>query len=294
MLRDVKATTNQDGSLSEEQFLEFLRTMLVKDLPLPLIDQLVERYNILAAESPDGKLSVAGAEAIIYHLGFASKKVDTSTAEIMTIIDADHSNTVALDELLMCIGMLYKIQDEMMTLGSVFKRMVHGGSKWWKRKSYGEDLLEAALDSTRHGQLTVPRITEILDCTAQEAEDLVYIGDFDRFKNDADIDEWSLHEHDALINLLNENQQPANLPSPTAVAAVEGTPRAARQPSRSPFQRREKSEKPRVSSQTTRKSQYRATKSFRATKAYVDPTVEDDGPTTINLKEFHGLIVGWA
>ena len=197
MMHDVGITEDQDGTITEDDFLEFARRTLVADLPasrVPLINTLFERAagrskaeeESLEASHPDWKYEFRGSAAsengmmvhkpqaaeALRELGF---DLDEETFdEVFAEIDGDGDGSITNEEFINGIGMLKREVLEIMQLEASFTRLRANA----RRSATGGDI-EAANGGPPKDEhmIYASDLVAILGVTELEAEEMIFIAD---------------------------------------------------------------------------------------------------------------------
>lgn len=93
-----------DGSLTEAEFLSFLRGLFLANIPSLQIEPLREAYDAAVAEAPNEPMDEARVQILFSNLGFDVGS--SGWKDVMGVIDADGDGDVDFSEFLTGIGMM--------------------------------------------------------------------------------------------------------------------------------------------------------------------------------------------
>ena len=88
LINEIGIDEDNDGTLSKEELLSFVRQTLVADLPEPLVVQVNAAHAAAAAASPTGRVDRDAAADVLRALGVTLPH-DVSTEELMDVVDAN-------------------------------------------------------------------------------------------------------------------------------------------------------------------------------------------------------------
>ena len=108
---------NEDGSLSKDEFLTFLRGLFLSDIPSREVEALREAYDEAAALAP---MDDARLESFFKELGF--DMTSSKLGDVIGVIDADCDGNVDFNEFMTGIGMMKKMTLLSQQLEEVFRK----------------------------------------------------------------------------------------------------------------------------------------------------------------------------
>ena len=149
-----------NGALSKGEFLDFARLTLMAEIPSKFVSLVQDKHKEIAKSSAAGFVGRNDIPQLLRLLG-VNLPPDVSADEVMDIMDTDGSGDVAVDEILTGAAMVRREQTEVMHLVDVFN--------------------DIAKNSQKEGLLSAEYLHETLKIPLNEAEDLVFLADIDRF-----------------------------------------------------------------------------------------------------------------
>ena len=151
-----------NGALSKPEFLDFARLTLMAEIPTRFVTLVQGKHREIKAKSASGFVGRNDIPTLLKLLG-VNLPPDISADEVMDVMDTDGSGDVDVDEILTGAAMVRREQTEVMHLIDVFN--------------------DIAKNSDKKGQLSAPYLHETLQIPIEEAEDLVFLADIDRFES---------------------------------------------------------------------------------------------------------------
>eukprot|EP00326_Haptolina_ericina_P021862 CAMPEP_0181176518 /NCGR_PEP_ID=MMETSP1096-20121128/4673_1 /TAXON_ID=156174 ORGANISM="Chrysochromulina ericina, Strain CCMP281" /NCGR_SAMPLE_ID=MMETSP1096 /ASSEMBLY_ACC=CAM_ASM_000453 /LENGTH=352 /DNA_ID=CAMNT_0023264613 /DNA_START=38 /DNA_END=1093 /DNA_ORIENTATION=- len=149
---------------NKEQFREFIRQILVSDISLSLYERL---KSVHAAAVERGVVDRKATVALLASIGIQLPD-NIKTEELLDVMDADGSGDIDFEELLVGIGMLKRQTLEWSEIKTIFDDLFHHNGKVGHRDLNAEDF------------------SMLFNLKAEEAEELVFLADKDRFNVGAD------------------------------------------------------------------------------------------------------------
>jgi len=107
-----------DGSLSKDEFLNFLRGLIIAAIPAKEVDTLKIAYDNALAEHPEGPMDEVRIKALFNNLGFDVKHPGIHA--VLGSVDADGDGEVDFDEFMAGVGMMKKLLAQSHDLDNAF------------------------------------------------------------------------------------------------------------------------------------------------------------------------------
>ncbi|KAL1510690.1 hypothetical protein AB1Y20_006985 [Prymnesium parvum] len=166
MLRDI--SSDLAGSLSRDDFLEFLRQNLVADLPATLVAWMEDEHAAAAAASSSGRVSRVSRRAAVRLLRAGGFTLPTRSAmeELMDNVDADASGDISKHKLLVAAGMIRHKERQASALAEAFSELAK----------------QAGCEAVTQ-ELSADHLSKLLNVDMAVAEEIVFLADLDRFSN---------------------------------------------------------------------------------------------------------------
>ena len=106
-VEDPNIDDDGNGKLSKEEFLSFLRSFFLADIPSVVVDALRLAYDEAVAKSPNEPMDESRIASLFKELGFDTKS--SNMGDVIGVIDADDDGDVDFNEYMTGIGMLKKM-----------------------------------------------------------------------------------------------------------------------------------------------------------------------------------------
>ncbi|KAL7541698.1 hypothetical protein ACHAXR_011169 [Thalassiosira sp. AJA248-18] len=144
-----------DGSLSEDEFLSFLRGMFLANIPSGELDALREAYDAAVAEAPDEPMDELRAQVLFGNLGFDVESSDWH--DVMGVIDADGDGDVDFSEFLTGIGMMKKNRVLSSQLDTAFRQYKFSASQNRRSLHSSDNITTTQSSEDMSGSLAAPK-----------------------------------------------------------------------------------------------------------------------------------------
>jgi len=175
VLKKIGIDQDGDARLSLSEFLDFVQSCIMSELPEPFVAEIRKAHAAAAAAAPDGAVDRRAAAALLASLGIAISS-PAVREELMEVMDADGSGDASAEEVITCIGMMRRTQLDLEAVARAFS------------SAAGENM--ALLSATR--------LSEFLGLSVADANDLIFLADMDRFE---DKDDMALTANKATIDM---------------------------------------------------------------------------------------------
>jgi len=158
-----------DGVLTQEEFLEFLRSLFLADLPSKEIPILKESYDTAVVEAGEG--SVMDEERVKGLFGMLGFDTESSQMKsVLGVIDSDGDGDVSFEEFLTGVAMMKRYCLQIKDLNNAFeyhKSSVRNVRKSVVNKDLSAEDLEAAFKVNQDEAAEMVFLADMDDCPAQ-------------------------------------------------------------------------------------------------------------------------------